>query len=61
MSDTGILHPESLTERKVSKFDRRKAEILNAAAAVINRLGLKDATLAVVAAEIGLNLKSLRY
>lgn len=46
---------------KRSKFDLRKQEILNAAAVVINRLGLKDATLAVVASEIGLNLKSLRY
>ncbi|QUM71587.1 TetR/AcrR family transcriptional regulator [Sphingopyxis granuli] len=61
MSDHGILHLEPPRERTLSKFDRRKAEILNAAAAVINRLGLKDATLAVVAAEIGLNLKSLRY
>ena len=61
MKDPGILQSEAPAERKLSKFDRRKAEILNAAAAVINRLGLKDATLAAVAAEIGLNLKSLRY
>lgn len=44
-----------------SRFDRRKEEILNAAAMVFNRHGLRDATLAVVASEIGLNLKSLRY
>jgi AcrR family transcriptional regulator len=44
-----------------SRFDRRKEEILNAAGAVFNRHGLRDATLAVIAAEIGLNLKSLRY
>lgn len=44
-----------------TRYDRRKEEILNAAAALINRLGLRDATLAVVAAEIGLNLKSLRH
>ena len=44
-----------------SRFDRRKEEILNATGALVNRLGLRDATLAVIAAEIGLNLKSLRY
>lgn len=44
-----------------SKYDRRCEEILNAAGAVINRHGLRDATLAVIASEIGLNLKSLRY
>ena len=43
------------------RFDRRKAEILCAAARLINRIGLRDTTLAVVASEIGLNLKSLRY
>lgn len=45
----------------VTRYDRRKEEVLNAAAALINRLGLRDATLAVVAGEIGLNLKSLRH
>lgn len=44
-----------------ARFERRKEEILNAAAALFNRHGLRDATLAVVASEIGLNLKSLRY
>ncbi len=44
-----------------SRFDRRKEEILNAAGALVNRHGLRDATLAVIAADIGLNLKSLRY
>lgn len=44
-----------------SRFDRRKEEILNAAGALFNRHGLRDATLAVIAADIGLNLKSLRY
>ncbi len=44
-----------------SRFDRRKEEILNAAGALFNRHGLRDATLAVIASEIGLNLKSLRY
>lgn len=43
------------------RFERRKEEILNAAGALFNEHGLKDATLAVVASEIGLNLKSLRY
>jgi AcrR family transcriptional regulator len=45
----------------MSKYDRRREEILNAAGAIINRHGLRDATLAVIASEIGLNLKSLRY
>ena len=44
-----------------SRFDHRKEKILNAASALFNRHGLRDATLAVIAAEIGLNLKSLRY
>ena len=44
-----------------ARFDARKEEILNAAGAVFNRHGLRDATLGVVAAEIGLNLKSLRH
>ncbi len=44
-----------------SRFDRRKEEILNAAGALFNRHGLRDATLAVIASDIGLNLKSLRY
>ena len=43
------------------RFDRRKEEILNAAGGLFNRHGLRDATLAVIAAETGLNLKSLRY
>ena len=46
---------------KPSRFDRRKEEILNAAGALFNRHGLRDATLAVIASDIGLNLKSLRY
>ena len=44
-----------------SRFDVRRQEILYAAASLINRHGLRDATLAVIASEIGLNLKSLRY
>ncbi len=44
-----------------SRFERRKDEIINAAGALFNRHGLRDATLAVIAHEIGLNLKSLRY
>ena len=41
--------------------DRRKEEILNAAGALVSRHVLRDATLAVIAADIGLDLKSLRY
>lgn len=44
-----------------SRFDRRKQAILEASGALFNRHGLRDTTLAMVAAEIGLNLKSLRY
>lgn len=44
-----------------TRFDRRKASILDAASVLINRVGLGETTLALVAAEIGLNLKSLRY
>ncbi len=46
---------------KATRFDSRKERILNAASALVNRHGLRDATLAVIAAEIGLNFKSLRY
>lgn len=59
-------HP-ALSERQrgpspaSTRFTRRKDEILNAAGVLFNRYGLRDATLAVVASEIGLNLKSLRY
>lgn len=54
--------PESAAPTaKQSRFDRRKEDILNAAGALFNRHGLRDATLAVVASDIGLNLKSLRY
>jgi AcrR family transcriptional regulator len=51
---------QSQTE-PASKYDRRREEILNAVGAVVNRHGLRDSTLAVIASEIGLNLKSLRY
>ena len=44
-----------------ARFDARKQQILEAAGALFNRHGLRDATLALVASEIGLNLKSLRY
>ena len=44
-----------------TRFERRKEEILHAAAALFNRNGLRDTTLSVLAGEIGLNLKSLRY
>lgn len=44
-----------------ARFAARKQRILEAAGALFNRHGLRDATLALVASEIGLNLKSLRY
>ena len=46
---------------KRSRYMRKREEILNAAGACFNRYGLRDATLAVIASDIGLNLKSLRY
>ena len=46
---------------KASRFDHRREKILNAASALFNRHGLRDATLTVIADEIGLNFKSLRY
>ena len=46
---------------KASRFDHRKEKILNAASALVNQHGLRDATLTVIAEEIGLNFKSLRY
>ena len=46
---------------KGRKFNARQQEILAASGSLFNRHGLRDATLAMVASEIGLNLKSLRY
>ncbi len=46
---------------QATRFDHRQEKILNAASALFNRHGLRDATLSVIAAEIGLNFKSLRY
>ena len=53
--------PEERVEAKSLRFDHRKEKILNAASALFNRHGLRDATLSVIAKEIGLNYKSLRY
>ena len=55
------LNIEPIRPVRPARFDRRKEEILNAAGGLFNRHGLRDATLAVIASEIGLNLKSLRY
>ena len=52
--------PETDAARR-PRFDARKEEILRAAGGLVNRHGLRDTTLALVASEIGLNLKSLRY
>jgi AcrR family transcriptional regulator len=59
--DTRVADLGDNQAKELGRFDRRKDEILNAAEALINRHGLRDATLAVIAAEIGLNLKSIRY
>lgn len=58
MTSTAQLPPVHV---KKTRFDQKKQDILNAASALFNRHGLKDATLAAIAFEIGLNLKSLRY
>ena len=52
---------EAILNVKPTRFDHRKERILNAASTLFNRHGLRDATLSVIAAEIGLNFKSLRY
>ena len=52
---------DQTNQRAASRFERRREEILNAAGGLFNRHGLRDATLAVIAADIGLNLKSLRH
>lgn len=44
-----------------SRFGQRKQAVLDATSVLINRVGLGDTTLGLVASEIGLNLKSLRY
>ena len=49
------------TGDKLNRFDKKKEAILHATSALFNQHGLRDATLAVIAAKIGLNLKSLRY
>ena len=52
---------EVTDQGKGARFEARKQAILDVAGGLFNRHGLRDATLAVVASEIGLNLKSLRY
>ena len=49
------------SKQATSRFGRRKQAGLDATSVLINRVGLGETTLALVAAEIGLNLKSLRY
>lgn len=49
------------SKEQLTRFDRKREDLLNAAGALFNRHGLREATLAVIAADIGLNLKSLRY
>ena len=44
-----------------TKFDLKKESVLAAAARIFNRDGVRGATLADVAAEVDLNIKSLRY
>ncbi len=43
------------------KFDTKREAVLNAAARIFNRDGVRGATLADVASDVGLNIKSLRY
>lgn len=57
----GDANPPEGSSGETARFGRRRQAVLDAAATVINRVGLGDTTLSLVAAEIGLNLKSLRY
>lgn len=61
MPETVTLSSQSPEKKRRPRFEVRKQEILDAAGALFNEHGLRDATLSVVASEIGLNLKSLRY
>ena len=47
--------------RGLSKFDRKREAVLDAAARIFNRDGVRGATLADVAEAVDLNIKSLRY
>lgn len=59
-SDVGIGVARSAGDEP-TRYDLRRQAVLNAASALINRVGLGNTTLALVADEIGLNLKSLRH
>ena len=61
MTATQLLDAPETTTQKPSKFDRKKETVLAAAARIFNRDGVRGATLADVAAEVNLNIKSLRY
>lgn len=48
------------TEERSPRYQRRREEILDRAAVVFNRLGVRGATLSDVADDIGINLTTLR-
>jgi AcrR family transcriptional regulator len=52
---------EKVAKSPPSRFEARKQDILDSAGGLFNMHSLRDATLSVIASEIGLNLKSLRY
>lgn len=58
---SSLPNADDVSTARGTRFGARKQQILDAAATLFNRHGLRDATLALVASEIGLNLKSLRY
>lgn len=53
--------PSATARGGSARFNQRKQAVLDAASVLINRVGLGDTTLGLVANEISLNLKSLRY
>lgn len=55
MPETVTLSSQSPEKKRRPRFEVRKQEILDAAGALFNEHGLRDATLSVVASEIGLN------
>ena len=59
MVDTAV--PPARAARAGSKFDRKREAVLDAAARIFNRDGVRGATLADVGSAVDLNIKSLRY
>ena len=61
MAETKVALASAHAPRTSVKFDSKREAVLNAAARIFNRDGVRGATLADVASDVGLNIKSLRY